>query len=75
MFFSVDDVYSMIVVITCLIPQLENINDEEPVFSSALYEAEVPENSPPATAVINVTATDADKGQYGVLTYSLAGQS
>ncbi|XP_071526000.1 cadherin-87A [Panulirus ornatus] len=58
---------------TTVIVQLENINDEEPVFSSALYEAEVPENSPPATPVMNVTATDADKGQYGVLTYSLAG--
>ncbi|KAK8743275.1 hypothetical protein OTU49_001344 [Cherax quadricarinatus] len=56
-----------------VIVQLENINDEEPVFSSAVYKAQVPENSPPGTLVINVTASDADEGQFGAVTYSLAG--
>ena len=52
---------------------MENINDEEPVFSAPVYDAEVAENSPPGTPVITVKATDADKGEFGVVTYSLAG--
>lgn len=58
---------------TTVIVELENINDEEPVFSEAVYDAEVAENSPPGTSVITVKATDADKGEFGVVTYSLAG--
>lgn len=53
--------------------QLENINDEEPVFSASVYDAEVAENSPPGTSVIAVTARDADEGDFGVISYSLAG--
>ncbi|KAG7153827.1 Cadherin-87A-like [Homarus americanus] len=52
---------------------LDNINDEEPVFSSPVYDAQVAENSPPGTVIMGVTATDADEGQFGVITYSLAG--
>ena len=55
--------------------QLNNINDEEPVFSSPVYDGEVPENSPAGTPIINVTAVDADKGMFGVVTYSLAGMA
>lgn len=54
--------------------QLENINDEEPVFSASVYDADVAENSPPGTSVITVTARDADEGDFGVITYSLAGR-
>lgn len=53
--------------------QLNNINDEEPAFGLPVYDGEVPENSPAGTPIINVTATDADKGMFGVVTYSLAG--
>ncbi|XP_051275342.1 protocadherin beta-15-like [Dicentrarchus labrax] len=44
-------------------------NDNAPVFSQAVYKANVPENSPPDTIVINVSATDADEGVNGDVTY------
>ncbi|XP_041800745.1 protocadherin gamma-A12-like [Chelmon rostratus] len=44
-------------------------NDNAPVFSQAVYKASVPENSPPDTIVINVSATDADEGVNGDVTY------
>ncbi|KAK8407296.1 hypothetical protein O3P69_002092 [Scylla paramamosain] len=56
-----------------VVVQLNNINDEEPVFGKPIYDGEVPENSPAGTPIINVTAVDADKGMFGVVTYSLAG--
>lgn len=43
------------------------------MFGSPIYDAEVLENSPAGTPIINVTAVDADKGMFGVVTYSLAG--
>ncbi|XP_042275522.1 putative protocadherin beta-18 [Thunnus maccoyii] len=44
-------------------------NDNAPVFSQAVYKASLPENSPPGTTVIRVSATDADEGVNGDLTY------
>ncbi|XP_042275332.1 protocadherin beta-16-like [Thunnus maccoyii] len=44
-------------------------NDNAPVFSQAVYKASLPENSPPGTTVINVSATDADEGMNGDVTY------
>ncbi|KAF3838381.1 hypothetical protein F7725_010149 [Dissostichus mawsoni] len=44
-------------------------NDNTPVFSQAVYKASLPENSPPDTIVINVSATDADEGVNGDVTY------
>ncbi|XP_069387775.1 protocadherin gamma-A12-like [Paralichthys olivaceus] len=44
-------------------------NDNAPVFSQAVYKASLPENSPPDTVVINVSATDADEGVNGDVTY------
>ncbi|XP_042275524.1 protocadherin gamma-A12-like [Thunnus maccoyii] len=44
-------------------------NDNAPVFSQAVYKASLPENSPPDTTVINVSATDADEGVNGDVTY------
>ncbi|XP_076043934.1 cadherin 87A isoform X2 [Oratosquilla oratoria] len=57
-----------------VIVEIENVNDEDPVFSMAIYEAEVNENSPPGTLVTTVVATDADEGEFGQITYSLAGE-
>ncbi|XP_033830458.1 protocadherin beta-16-like [Periophthalmus magnuspinnatus] len=44
-------------------------NDNAPVFSQTVYKASLPENSPPDTLVITVTATDADEGVYGEIIY------
>ncbi|KAF3838390.1 hypothetical protein F7725_010158 [Dissostichus mawsoni] len=44
-------------------------NDNVPVFSQAVYEASLPENSPQDTLVIRVSATDADEGINGEVTY------
>ncbi|XP_026214181.1 protocadherin gamma-A11-like [Anabas testudineus] len=44
-------------------------NDNAPVFSQAIYKASLPENSPPDTIVITVSATDADEGLNGDVTY------
>ncbi|XP_062250201.1 protocadherin beta-15-like [Platichthys flesus] len=45
-------------------------NDNAPVFNQALYEASVPENAQLDTVVIAVSATDADAGANGDITYS-----
>ncbi|XP_077433245.1 protocadherin gamma-A12-like isoform X29 [Vanacampus margaritifer] len=44
-------------------------NDNAPVFSKAVYKATLPENSSPDTTVIRVSATDADEGVNGDVTY------
>ncbi|XP_055015029.1 protocadherin gamma-A11-like, partial [Boleophthalmus pectinirostris] len=44
-------------------------NDNAPVFSQTVYKASLPENSPPDTLVITVTATDADEGIHSEITY------
>ncbi|XP_052010728.1 protocadherin beta-15-like [Xyrauchen texanus] len=44
-------------------------NDNAPVFSQAVYKVSVPENSPVDTVVVTVSATDADEGQNGEVTY------
>ncbi|XP_067313034.1 protocadherin gamma-A11-like isoform X17 [Pseudorasbora parva] len=44
-------------------------NDNAPVFSQAVYKVSLPENSPVDTVVVTVSATDADEGQNGQVTY------
>ncbi|XP_047209246.1 protocadherin gamma-A12-like isoform X18 [Girardinichthys multiradiatus] len=44
-------------------------NDNAPVFKQAVYKASLPENSPLETVVITVSATDADEGVNGDVTY------
>ncbi|XP_068596829.1 protocadherin gamma-A12-like [Brachionichthys hirsutus] len=44
-------------------------NDNAPVFSQAVYKASLPENSPLDTVVVRVSATDADEGVNGDVTY------
>ncbi|XP_030000798.1 protocadherin gamma-A11-like isoform X34 [Sphaeramia orbicularis] len=44
-------------------------NDNAPVFSQSVYKATLPENSPPDTVVITVSAADADEGINGDVTY------
>ncbi|KAG7518702.1 protocadherin gamma-A11-like [Solea senegalensis] len=50
-------------------------NDNDPVFSQAVYKASLPENSPPDTVVITVSATDADEGVNGDVTYDFGHMS
>ncbi|XP_030223904.1 protocadherin beta-15-like [Gadus morhua] len=46
-------------------------NDNAPVFSQAVYEASLAENIPIKTPVITVSASDADEGVNGEVTYGL----
>ncbi len=45
-------------------------NDNAPVFSQDIYKVSLPENSPLDTVVVTVSATDADEGQNGEVTYA-----
>src|SRR4029434_3658291 len=47
-------------------------HDNLPVFSETIYKASLPENSPLGTVVVTVTATDADEGANGEVTYALS---
>uniref|UniRef100_A0AAQ5ZJI0 Cadherin domain-containing protein n=1 Tax=Amphiprion ocellaris TaxID=80972 RepID=A0AAQ5ZJI0_AMPOC len=44
-------------------------NDNAPMFSQTVYKASLPENSPLETVVVTVSATDADEGINGDVTY------
>ncbi|XP_047209240.1 protocadherin gamma-A11-like isoform X13 [Girardinichthys multiradiatus] len=45
-------------------------NDNAPVFSNPVYKVNLPENSHANTVVIKVSATDADEGPNGEITYN-----
>ncbi|XP_071314235.1 uncharacterized protein [Trachinotus anak] len=47
-------------------------NDNAPVFTETVYRASLPENSPLKTKVITVSATDADEGVNGEVTYEFS---
>ncbi|KAM4554661.1 protocadherin gamma-A5-like isoform 24-T24 [Odontesthes bonariensis] len=57
---------TMLIVITVL-----DVNDNAPVFTQKTYKATVTENSPTGTVVATVTASDADQGTNGKITYSI----
>ncbi|XP_046901947.1 protocadherin gamma-A11-like isoform X16 [Hypomesus transpacificus] len=44
-------------------------NDNKPVFSENVYKVNLPENSPKGSVVITVSASDADEGANGEVTY------
>nr|XP_034970866.1 protocadherin-16 [Zootoca vivipara]XP_034970867.1 protocadherin-16 [Zootoca vivipara] len=50
---------------------LQDVNDNEPLFESNFYNVSLKENVPPGTCFLQVTATDADSGSLGSLSYSL----
>ncbi|XP_048088046.1 protocadherin alpha-8-like isoform X8 [Alosa alosa] len=50
---------------------IEDVNDNVPVFSKTLYKGRIAENAPLGTGVITVHATDSDEGLNGAITYSL----
>uniref|UniRef100_A0A673AQA4 FAT atypical cadherin 2 n=1 Tax=Sphaeramia orbicularis TaxID=375764 RepID=A0A673AQA4_9TELE len=51
--------------------QVQDVNDNEPVFDANPYRAFLAENMPPGTTVIQVTANDPDTDTNGLVTYSL----
>ncbi|XP_056592745.1 protocadherin beta-7-like isoform X8 [Triplophysa dalaica] len=50
-------------------------NDNVPVFSQSVYKVTLPENTPPGTSVITVSATDADEGPNGEVSYEFSRMS
>ncbi|XP_077197129.1 protocadherin-16 isoform X2 [Paroedura picta] len=50
---------------------LQDVNDNEPVFESPFYNISLKENVLPGTCFLQVTATDADSGSLGSISYSL----
>ncbi|XP_039518978.1 protocadherin alpha-8-like isoform X15 [Pimephales promelas] len=54
-----------------IIINVQDINDNIPVFSKSLYKARVSENAPYGTSVITAHASDLDEGLNGEVVYSL----
>ncbi|XP_073677257.1 protocadherin alpha-3-like [Garra rufa] len=53
-----------------IIINVEDANDNIPVFSKYLYKTRIMENALPGTSVVTVHATDADEGLNGEIVYS-----
>ncbi|ETN58359.1 hypothetical protein AND_010057 [Anopheles darlingi] len=53
---------------------VQNTNDNDPVFERPEYAMRIAENSPAGTVVGVVRAHDADGGAYGQLTYTIVGE-
>ncbi|TRY71396.1 hypothetical protein DNTS_003447 [Danionella cerebrum] len=47
-------------------------NDNVPVFTQTVYKVTLAENTPPGTEIIRVSATDADEGPNGEVTYDFS---
>ncbi|KAJ1128054.1 hypothetical protein NDU88_006441 [Pleurodeles waltl] len=58
---------------TQIIIDIQDTNDNPPVFDKELYTVRLPENVPVDTLVIRLNATDADDGQNGYIHYSFYG--
>ena len=54
---------------------ITDVNDNAPTFTKAMYVIDVPENTQPGTTLLTVTATDADSGANGQVSYSLSERS
>ncbi|XP_073672247.1 protocadherin-16-like [Paramisgurnus dabryanus] len=50
---------------------LQDINDNEPTFSTKFYNTSIKENAAVGTCFTKVSATDADGGSFGTISYSL----
>lgn len=51
--------------------ELEDVNDNEPVFNPSTYVTTISGQTQSGTEIINVLATDRDSGIYGTVTYQL----
>jgi len=54
---------------------VSDVNDNRPEFLRRIYEVWIPENSPRATVVVTVKATDPDEGLNGKVVYQLSARS
>ena len=54
--------------------QVQDVNDNQPVFEADPYQAYLAENMPPGTTVIQITANDPDTDDNGQVTYTLEAQ-
>ncbi|XP_042197158.1 protocadherin-7b isoform X2 [Callorhinchus milii] len=48
---------------------ISDVNDNSPRFEKSVYEAELPENSPPGTPILQLRASDLDAGVNGQIEY------
>ncbi|XP_035377178.1 protocadherin alpha-8-like isoform X3 [Electrophorus electricus] len=53
-----------------IVVNVEDVNDNIPVFNQSLYKARVNEGAPPGTTIIKVHASDLDEGLNGEITYA-----
>ncbi|XP_053797295.1 protocadherin-23 [Vidua chalybeata] len=51
--------------------EIEDINDNQPVFEQDIYVTSISSHTQPGTEIINVVATDRDSGIFGIVTYEL----
>lgn len=54
--------------------KINNVNDNDPIFSAKQYNVSISENLPNGSHVITVNASDSDAEEYGEITYSLTGE-
>lgn len=48
-----------------------DVNDNAPTFEQESYTAVIPENAPSGVNVVNITATDPDEGNGGIINYEI----
>ncbi|XP_075806754.1 protocadherin-23 [Microtus pennsylvanicus] len=51
--------------------EVEDVNDNLPVFNPSTYVTSISGQTPPGTEIISVLASDRDSGMYGTVTYEL----
>ncbi|XP_051019947.1 protocadherin beta-16-like [Acomys russatus] len=52
--------------------EVVDTNDNAPEFQQAMYQVQIPENSPPGSLVVTVSANDLDSGDNGKVLYALS---
>lgn len=51
--------------------EVEDLNDNAPVFNPEQYATSISSHAQPGTEILNVIATDQDSGRFGQVTYEL----
>lgn len=51
--------------------EIEDLNDNAPVFSPEEYAVSIGSHAQPGTEIVSVIATDRDSGRFGQVTYDL----